>query len=379
MQQVLFRIPIRIPDWTPDGIPIYGFGLMLFIAFVACTVLASSLAVREGIRKEILQDLGIWLFVGGIIGARITFLIDKHESIWQFFRIWDGGLVFYGSAIGGLAAYVFAYFYLIRKNHVSTLRLADIIAPCIAVGLCIGRLGCLLNGCCFGNVVCPDCYQPQIQFPFSSPPRYDLTYSGYQTAAGFTMAESGPDSRTVGAVDPASAAAVGGLKPGDIIIKAIAVPTRSELDEQHIEHVGQLYDFLTQHWPRGKNQLTLQVKRGNEELTIGPFAPATLGLHPTQLYESISMALAFFLLMAYLPFRKHPGELMAIIMFCYGLHRYFNEMLRIDQRPLGFEKYISLFLIVAGIVFWGWLRIMPTKRIQVTSNKQGDAHVQIAR
>src|SRR5438105_9245211 len=102
MQQVLFRIPIKVPGWMPEGIPIYGFGMMLFLAFVLCTWLAGRRAEREGIPRQLLQDLAIWIFAGGILGARLTFCLVEGLPLSQFFQIWDGGLVFYGSAIGGV-------------------------------------------------------------------------------------------------------------------------------------------------------------------------------------------------------------------------------------------------------------------------------------
>src|SRR5437762_2998928 len=123
MQQVLFWIPIKT-DWTPDGIPIYGFGMMLFLAFVVCTWLAGRRAQKEGIAKEHIQDLAIWIFVGGIVGARIVYMIQYDVPLWQFHRIWEGGLVFYGSAIGGLIGYTLAYFFIIRKYGLSTWKMA---------------------------------------------------------------------------------------------------------------------------------------------------------------------------------------------------------------------------------------------------------------
>ena len=65
MQQVLYRL--RIPGIFPDGIPLYGYGLMLFVAFLACIIVAGRLAKRQGIAKEIVQDLAIWLFLGGLL------------------------------------------------------------------------------------------------------------------------------------------------------------------------------------------------------------------------------------------------------------------------------------------------------------------------
>jgi phosphatidylglycerol:prolipoprotein diacylglycerol transferase len=348
MQQVLFRLPII-------GFPIYGFGLMLFLAFVVCTWLASRRAAKEGIRRESIQDLAIWLFVGGIVGARLTSVISDGVPLWQFFRIWDGGMILYGSVWGGLAGYLVAHFWIVRKQGLSAWKIADVLAPSIAVGLALGRVGCLLNGCCFGQVACTD-HCPQIHFPLSSPPRFILVQEGYQTAAGFTMSDTAENRLTVGAVDPASPAAASGLKPGDVLVKLRDFPFAGE--ERDLKSYSDLENYLGREWPRGKNSLAVTVQRGGQDLDMPAFSPKTLGLHPTQLYESISMVLLFFLLTAYYPFRKRPGEVMALLMFCYGLHRILNEMLRGDPRPISLEIWVSILLGVAGLGLWIGLRLL---------------------
>src|SRR5207302_8261528 len=137
MQQVLFRIPF---PGLPDGIPVYGFGAMLFLAFVVCTWIACRRAQKEGIRKEFIQDLAIWLLIGGIMGARLSSVVIEAirtgtmsmDLFWQFFRFWDGGLILYGSIIGGLLGYVLAYLFVIRRHGLDTWKLADIIAPSVS-------------------------------------------------------------------------------------------------------------------------------------------------------------------------------------------------------------------------------------------------------
>ncbi len=89
------------------------------------------------------------------------------------------------------------------------------------------------------------------------------------------------------------------------------------------------------------------------------FAPQTLGLHPTQLYEVVSMSLLFLVLTAYYPLRHREGQVIALLMVGYGIHRYLNELLRDDPRPKGFESYTSIFLIVAGILMWAYLQTRP--------------------
>ncbi len=118
---------------------------------------------------------------------------------------------------------------------------------------------------------------------------------------------------------------------------------------------------LVYNWPRGEKKLHLIVKHGEQapEEDLGVIEPRTLGLHPTQLYEVVSMVLLFLLLTAYYPFRRRKGQVMALLMVGYGIHRYLNELLRDDPRPKGFESYTSVFLVVAGLVLWTYLQMRP--------------------
>jgi phosphatidylglycerol:prolipoprotein diacylglycerol transferase len=78
-----------------QGLPIYGFGMMLFLAFLLCTWIAGRRAESEGVAREHIQDVAMWLFIGGLIGARITYLrAEMHmsftEMIGEFYKIWEG-------------------------------------------------------------------------------------------------------------------------------------------------------------------------------------------------------------------------------------------------------------------------------------------------
>jgi phosphatidylglycerol:prolipoprotein diacylglycerol transferase len=163
------------------------------------------------------------------------------------------------------------------------------------------------------------------------------------------------DPVTVGAVEPDSAAQRAGLRPGDVIVEA---------DGRPISRYDQLEEYLLdpRAW-KGKNDLKLTVRREGaaQAAALPPVWPRTIGLQPTQVYESVSMFFLFLLLTSYFPFRKHDGEVTAILMFGYGLHRTLNELLRSDDRPTGFEMYVSVFLIVAGAALFLWLRSRPAQ------------------
>jgi phosphatidylglycerol:prolipoprotein diacylglycerol transferase len=355
MQQVFFRIP---PE---TGLPVYGFGIMLLIAISTAAWLAGRRAEAEGIaQRDSLYDFFVWLVLGGLIGARLFFVIQYRKQfdnpILGFFQIWDGGIVFYGSAVGGLIAGIFARRRFLSKFNISMFTLADVVAPSIAIGLCLGRIGCFLNGCCWGHVACPE-IRPAAYFPLMTSPAREMVRD-YQTSAGFAMDSRANDERTVGAVEPDSAASGAGLEPGDVIAAVNGKPVADYHD---------LATALAFEWPRGKKDVTLTVRRGTEEVVLPAYVPRTLGLIPTQIYESISMFLVFLVLLALYPLRKYDGQVMVVLMLCYAVHRFFNETLRHDTPTywsgLTISQWISVGIFAAGIGLHLWRRGYPVQRV----------------
>jgi phosphatidylglycerol---prolipoprotein diacylglyceryl transferase len=141
---------------------------MIALAFLAGLWTATRRARREKISGEKIADIVLWLMVGGIIGARFVYVTTywKEEfagqPVSEIFAIWHGGLVYYGSLIGATIAGVI----YIRWKKLPLWKTADVLAPSIALGNVLGRIGCLLNGCCYGRA----CSLPwAIRFPADNP------------------------------------------------------------------------------------------------------------------------------------------------------------------------------------------------------------------
>lgn len=145
------------------GITIYWYGIFVAAGVLLGLWTASRRALQAGLSRESIVDLGPWLIGGAVIGARLLYVISYWEqfqgkSFWSLFAIRDGGLVFYGGLIGASAA---TLFYLWKKK-LPVWRVADVLAPSIALGHAFGRIGCLMTGCCYGSA----CDLPwAIQFP----------------------------------------------------------------------------------------------------------------------------------------------------------------------------------------------------------------------
>ncbi|MBE0545604.1 MAG: prolipoprotein diacylglyceryl transferase [Verrucomicrobia bacterium] len=145
-------------------LPIHWYGVMVALAFLVGLWTAARRAPQAGIHGERIMDLGPWLILGAIVGARILYVVSywqesfAGEPFWEIFMVQRGGLVYYGGLIGASLAFIL----YARMRRLEMWKLADVLAPSIALGYVFGRIGCLLNGCCFGRA----CELPwAIKFP----------------------------------------------------------------------------------------------------------------------------------------------------------------------------------------------------------------------
>jgi len=134
------------------SIPIYWYGVMMALAFAAGLWTASRRALQVGLAPEKVTDAGSWLIIGTVVGARLVFVVTYWQEFfagkpwWEIFMIRHGGLVFYGGFLGAALGCIL----YTRVKKIPLWKFADVLAPSIALGYVFGRIGCLLNGCCYG-------------------------------------------------------------------------------------------------------------------------------------------------------------------------------------------------------------------------------------
>lgn len=166
MRKILFEIPL---PFFQRNIPIYSYGFMLMVAFLVAISIARWRARKEGIDPNKITDLGIYLVCAGILGARLFFIIqffdDYKNNLFSIFKIYEGGLVYYG----GLFTGIITLFLYVKKHHLPFLKIIDVVIPSAALGLGFGRIGCFLNGCCFGKIA------PHIPWAMHFPRTLDKT------------------------------------------------------------------------------------------------------------------------------------------------------------------------------------------------------------
>ncbi len=175
------------------GIQIYSYGLMLFLSFLAGIYVVERKARKFGVDSKAITDLALWILLAVVVGSRL-FYVAFHWSefsgdLVSIFAFWRGGLaglMFYGGFIGALIAGLI----FVRVRKLPAIKLLDAAAPAIVLGEGITRIGCFLNGCCFGK---PTGSFLGIVFPAHSPA--GATCAGqaihptqlYSSLAGFIM------------------------------------------------------------------------------------------------------------------------------------------------------------------------------------------------
>jgi len=132
-------------------LPIRSFGVMVALAFLVGILIGRRRAAKAGLNPDLIIDLAFFVMLTSIAGARAAFVF-VHWDLFRadpggILRIWDGGLAQYGGVVVGVVVGLLFF----ARRGVDPWKGADIVAPSLAAGVAIGRIGCFLNGCCFGR------------------------------------------------------------------------------------------------------------------------------------------------------------------------------------------------------------------------------------
>ena len=132
--------------------PINTYGVFLAIAFLCAILITARLAERDGLPREKIWDLSLWMLLAALVGSKFLMLFTEPEyraNPWQLLSLdfLRSGGVFYGGLLGA----VIAGYLLIRHYKLPWWKTADACAPGIAIGNFFGRQGCFAAGCCWGK------------------------------------------------------------------------------------------------------------------------------------------------------------------------------------------------------------------------------------
>ena len=338
--------PRLIPGW-----PLHSYGLMLVVGFYTAYFLSRWTAKKERIDPNRMIDVLVIGAVLGIVGSRIVYVIqyrDQIESFWDLFAIWKGGLVFYGgliAAVAGLAIYV-------ARKKLPVWKLGDAAAPAIMLGLALGRIGCLLNGCCWG-ARCDEHFPLGVRFP-------------RLVSSTVDSGDARPESQA-----PSQWRAFVRKDDTDRLLPRKELISAADKDPD-------LWRRLSVRWSQ---RVALADGRRATEVITGSYAfrqhlvqypreltpedTWSLTVHPSQLYSSFSALVICGLLLLWRKHRRRPGEVLALMACLYSIARFFVEQFRNDTDPvlgeLTMGQATSVLVFAVALVAFVFCRLRPSE------------------
>ena len=367
---IVFVLPLLVVEGL--GLPIRGYGTMLLLALFAGVGSAMLRARQENQDPEEIYTLAVWMIIAGIVGARLFFVIQywkdfQRETIgktlFEVFKFTEGGLVVYGSLFGALLA--FSFFCYQRKR--CPLVLGDRIGPSLLLGLAIGRIGCLLNGCCYGGVCEDNTFHLQFpQYTSSAQKTFSAPYQDQLTQGllhGIRIRQAPGGEMVVASVRSGSAAEASGVPIGAVIRRINGEPIESLSAAQ--------LAFL-----KMPTRLEIETATGARyDWSIEALPDWSLPVYPTQLYSALNALLLAFWLWFLYPFRSRDGQIFALTLGCYAVTRFLLEMIRDDEAgwwgtSLSIAQLISIPLFLLAIAIGILIQVRMPRRVGVAGETQ---------
>ena len=221
------------------------------------------------------------------------------------------------------------------------------------LGLALGRIGCLLNGCCFGG---PCDLAWSMTFPIGSPPYERQVDEGLLYLHGLKLPPGGAARAEIVAVEPDSPAARAGVKVGQVIAAINGQPVRNAAGARAI-----LLEIRAAHRPI---ELTLSGSDVRRAWTVPDPPPRSLPIQPAQAYSAIDALVLLLLLLAYSPMRRRDGELTGIMITVYPVSRFLTEIIRTDEAAIfntgmSISQNVSIGILIAAVALWIYVLRKP--------------------
>lgn len=336
---VIFILPSieqQLPTSPPIilGLPIRGYGVMVLIGLLCGIGIAIRRGRQLGLSTDLIVGLGFWMMMGGVLGARTFYVFQKWEEfsdrqfadrIIAIVKLTEGGLVIYGGIFGGIIACAI----YCRWHKLATRAVADLVAPSFLIGLAFGRIGCLLNGCCFGGICTSNL--PTIQFPSGSGPYLVQLESGRLLG----IETSPTNQEIVKQVSEGSWAEKEGVQEGAKITDIEVLPLKPDPNHPTEAEFG------------------VRLKVNDQTKVVSPTAlpSQSLPLHPSQIYAAINALLLAWLIWQLQPVVRRDGQAFLVAFLLYGLSRFLLEGIRSDEgSQLGTGLTIAQLIAVVSFV-----------------------------
>jgi len=332
MHPILFEIPFT-------HLTVKSYGLMMVIGFLSAVFLIRRLSRNITPDPQMITNAALYSLIAGVVGARLFYVIHYFErfrtDLPSVFAIWEGGLEVLGGVILAIAVIVV----YLRYHKLAIRKYLDILAIGLMLALMFGRIGCFLNGCCFGR---PTNLLWGVRFPYGSYAYRSQVFPNPQRLRAEPQ---------------------------------LKLPDEFFLDD--VKENGLQYQRLKEY-----EELTDKQK---EMVKTGPYR--CLPVHPTQLYSSANAALLCLIL--YLFWRRlqnairtgkgeklftKPGCTFGLMFVLYGISRFFLEFVR-DDNPLGFDgltvsQNICVIMIIFGAVLMAVFTKMKPDNTPIQKTKQ---------
>jgi phosphatidylglycerol:prolipoprotein diacylglycerol transferase len=324
MHPKLFEIPFI--NW-----PVGTYGPMLVIGFLAAITLIRHLSQRYQTDPQHITNAALYSLIGGVIGARLFYAIHYFDSyrnnLFDIFKVWKGGLELLGGVIVAIAIILIYLIY----HKLTIRRYLDILAIGLMLALVFGRIGCFLNGCCFGK---PTDFPLAVRFPYHS-------YAYYNQ-----------------------------VNPN---------PERNR-SEPHLKLPDEYFYYINEQGFGELKPFNELSARQQTEVLEGKYR--CLPVHPTQLYSSASAAVICLILFLFwkraqkhpTSFFAQPGSTFSLMFILYGIMRFIIEFLR-DDNPFEYawwaiykggtvSQNISIYMIILGVTLIILFNTVKSKKLK---------------